>query len=132
MRTKVQIILLLIFLSSVLTAQVRVKGNSELRVLGNGAVRATGNTEVESNALLSIFGDYSTSGNIINNGSASNVVVESNANQTGSLIVYGSATGDFRVERYLTASTWHFLSASVDGTNTGDFYFNGSPNVWLS
>jgi hypothetical protein len=116
----------------VLNAQVRVKGSSEMRVLEEGTVRVTGNTEVASGAQLSILGDYTTSGNLTNNGGAANVVVESDAAQTGSLIVEGTATGDIRVERFLSPSTWHFLSTSVSGASTTDFYFNGNPDVYAS
>lgn len=114
----------------VLCAQIRLKGSSELRVLENGAVRTSGNTEVESNALLSILGDYTTSGNLINSGNASNIIIESDANHTGSLIVEGSTSGNVRVERYLSPSCWHFLAPSVSDVKTGDFYFNGSPEVY--
>ena len=75
MKAMKNIIWILMLFPLLVYSQVRVI-TSELRVLGDGAVRVTGDTKVESNALLSIYGDYSTSGNLVNNGSASNIIVE--------------------------------------------------------
>ncbi len=126
------IICILMLFPLLVCSQIRINGTSEIRVLEEGAVRVTGNTDVASGAQLSILGDYTTSGNLVNNGSASNVIVESNSAQTGSLIVEGSATGDIKIERYLTPSSWHFVSTSVTGISTTDFYFNQNPEVYAS
>jgi hypothetical protein len=85
-----------------------------------------------SSSYVSLLGNMSISGDLTNAAAAANFVIESNASNTGSLIVSGSATGDIRVERYLSPSTWHFLSTSVSGATTGDFYFNGNPDVYAA
>lgn len=132
MEAKKKIILILALFPFLVYSQVRINGSSEIRVQEDGAIRVTGNTEVASGAYLSILGNYKTSANLINNGNASNIIIESTESQTGSLIVKGSATGELRVERYLSPSTWHFLATSVVGATSGDFYFNGNPEVYAS
>lgn len=92
MKTKTKIIWILALFPFLVYSQVGINGTSEIRVLEEGAVRVTGNTEVASGAHLSILGDYKTTANLINNGNASNIIVESTEAQSGSLIVQGNAT----------------------------------------
>lgn len=132
METKKKIIWILALFPFLVCSQVRINGNSEIRVLEDGAIRVTGDTEVASGASLSILGDYSVSSNLVNNGLASNIIIESISTQTGSLIVGGSSIGNIRVERYLSPATWHYLAPAVNGVNTGDFFFNHNPDVWAS
>ena len=130
---QIKIIIGLMLFPCFLFSQIRIKQNMELRVLEEGEMRVTGDADLENGtSYILVDGNLSISGDLTNAATASNFVIESDASNTGSLIVEGNATGDIRVERYLSPSTWHFLSASVSGATTGDFYFNGNPDVYAS
>lgn len=68
--------------------------------------------------------DLTLSGNIINNGI---VTIESNALGDGSLITNAiSGSGNYNVERYLSANTWHLVTSPITAGTAG--VFNG---IWL-
>ncbi len=79
----------------------------------------SGTTQISSDAALTV------KGTLTNSGTASNMVISSNASGTGSLIV-ASGTPAATVQQYVSTYTkntdgWHFLSAPV-----ADFTISGS------
>ncbi|MCD4745089.1 MAG: lamin tail domain-containing protein, partial [Bacteroidales bacterium] len=71
-----------------------------------------------------------------------NLILESDATGTASLLVYGSgavnvaAKGTTTVERYITEDAWHYISSPVDDPNTSVYtglylmWFNEPDSVW--
>ncbi|NPD85379.1 hypothetical protein HNS38_11440 [Lentimicrobium sp. L6] len=104
-----------------------------LRVLEEDEIRVAGNVNLEdATSSVSLDGNMSISGDLSNSANASNFIIESDANNTGSLIVDGAIIGDYTVERYVTSNTWHFLSATVDNLTTRAFYFDENPLTYIA
>lgn len=113
-------------------SQMRILNNMQLHQSEQTSIKVTGDVLVQAGAVVAVFGDFSVSGNLVHLGSSDQFILKSNASTTGSLIVQGSINGDYTVERYLSSSTWHFLSASVAQLTTNAFYFHGNPLTWAA
>ena len=73
---------------------------------------------IEDDAMMTVNGDLSnTSGTL---------TLESTATGTGSLIVEGTATGDVKVERFLTHDRWHYIAGQ---TNISGFFSTLAMNL---
>lgn len=125
-------LILLMVLPLFAFSQMRIKNDMEISIKDSTLISVMGDVELFSSSYLSLYGDFSISGDLINHGSSNNFIVKSDISNTGSLIVQGSISGDYTIERYLSSSTWHFLSSSVDELTSNAFYFNGNPLTWAA
>ncbi len=62
---------------------------------------------------------------------SASLTIEADASGQGSLIAYGSVSGNVQVENYVTAAQWHGVTSPVSGETAAAYYLNGSPDVWL-
>lgn len=60
---------------------------------------------------------------------ADNFTVVSDATDSGSLIVNGTATGDITYNRYVPTTKWHFVSAPVTSQSISSFATNAANDV---
>ena len=56
---------------------------------------------------------------VVNN--TGNLIIKSDANSSGSLLVSGTATGNIIYERYIPDTAWHLVSAPVTSQNINSF-----------
>jgi len=77
------------------------------------------------------FSNYPT---LTTTGYCNALTIQSTSSGDGSLIgidhlqIQGTST----VQRYLTGGQWHDVSAMVSGATVNSFFFNHSPDVWMS
>ncbi|MEA3446413.1 MAG: GEVED domain-containing protein, partial [Bacteroidota bacterium] len=83
--------------------------------------------KIESSANISIFGSLTVSGTLTNDAGNSGIVVESDASATGSLIQSTSLV-DATIERYLTQTDYHYISAPVSNQNISTEFVNTGSN----
>jgi hypothetical protein len=108
------------------TGTVVFNGDGNTQTFGAGIdevydLRVESTAEFITNAdqQLSINGDFTNNGLF---------TLKSEAANDGSLIVYGnvSGSGQSRIERYLSASTWHLVTSPITTGTAGVFY-----GIWL-
>ncbi|OYT11372.1 MAG: hypothetical protein B6I19_11590, partial [Bacteroidetes bacterium 4572_114] len=97
---------------------------------------------LQPGAVLSITGNLTIEGNLLNNADAPGFVIESDGTKTGSLITEGSVSGSITSERYIpgfgeAANHWHLLSSPVTNQNISpefvNFYFwDEIINTWIN
>ncbi len=75
------------------------------------------------------YGTASSSGTITN-AFNSGLVIESDANGTGSLIAGGSPNAT--VKRYVDKNAWHFVTPVTTGVTSNNFYLGAANRSWLS
>ncbi len=90
---------------------------------------------IESGAAFTIAsdGEMTVSGKITNNGSASDLVIKSDATSTGSLI-QGNGAVTAIVERFLTGDQWHYMFPPLSSTASSVYTDEGgtpNPNYYV-
>jgi len=63
--------------------------------------------------------------------SSASLTINSDTTGQGSLIVYGTPTGNISAQSYVTAGQWHGIASPVSGQTANAYYLNGLPVVWL-
>jgi photosystem II stability/assembly factor-like uncharacterized protein len=67
-------------------------------------------------------------------GVCKNIIIESD--DTGDAALLGTekitVNGTATAERYLTSGKWHEISPMINEATANNFYFNGTPSVWLT
>ncbi|MEI6143411.1 MAG: T9SS type A sorting domain-containing protein, partial [Mariniphaga sp.] len=79
------------------------------------------NLKIESGASLALTSAscLTVTGTLENGAGITGLTVPSDATNTGSLMILGSTTASGKVERHLTASTWHVIAApAIENINT--------------
>ncbi len=86
---------------------------------------------INSGAILTIApnADLTVAEKITNNAGESGLVIQSTSSGDGSLI-YSSGTPVATVNRYCSASLWHFVSPSTTGVTAQEFFDSGN-EAWL-
>ena len=64
--------------------------------------------------------------------SGASLTIQSNASNSGSLIVNGTSSGNVTYQRYVTGNKWHLIASPVAGQDIGDLLVTGSNNIVLS
>lgn len=100
-----------------------ISGSTTTTVAGNLNVSAGVLSVTETKGLT-------VTGSTTNSAGTGGIVIESSASGTGSLIHNtGSISGT--VERYLTDSSWHFVTPSTTTVTANNFYWSDNPESWL-
>jgi hypothetical protein len=76
-------------------------------------VSSTGNVVVKNSSYLYV--------NNVTVDAGGNLTIQSDATNSASLLVNGTATGDINYERYLATTNWYLLSAPVTTQDVDDF-----------
>ena len=114
-------LLVFVLLEASLFAQgyITVTDNSRINMSSETQLIIPGDLTINSGSIVSLSGNLTISGDLLNNAGSSGFVITSDATCTGSLIVNG-AGGDASTQRYLAAATWddwedgwHFVSSPV-------------------
>lgn len=88
------------------------------------------NLSIEDGASLNIYGNLNIEGNFLNEAGNTGLVIKSNADNTGSLIVKGDAVGNVSFERYLDeigkSVKWHYVSSPVEGQALDDSWMSAN------
>ena len=71
-------------------------------------------------------------GNNISIDNAGSFTVKSDATDSGSLLVTGTATGDISYDRFVPTTNWHFVAAPVTTQDIGTFAVDVANNVRVS
>lgn len=81
-------------------------------VVGTGAtLTTTGNVTNAAGKTAFILGDMTIGGTFSNSGT---FTIPSSSSGTGSVIFTGTATGNVKVERFLTHDRWHYISGQTN------------------
>lgn len=131
---KALIILFLIIVFNLLSfsswADGVITNGTKVRVHRGTYFVESGNRTIQNGAFFNIWGSASILGNLSNLGNQNNLVIESDAGGTGSLI-YNNGNPLATVERYLEDGMWHLLVAPTNNVVAQQYYFNNNPMVWL-
>lgn len=86
--------------------------------------------EIQSSATLTINEGkaLTVNGDLKNYGTLS---INSSETGTGSLIIEGSASGDYTVQCHITDNSWHQIAPVTTGVTANNFYWNDAPKSWL-
>jgi hypothetical protein len=94
----------------------------------SGSPVVCNNLTIEPGAVLIIApkGSLTVNGTLTNN-SIDGIIIESDANSTGSLIVNAVAgTGTTKAQRYMTTGAWHMVSCPINGESVAGFIATNS------
>lgn len=127
--------LLLIFIITSLQSfsqdtDITLASSTRVNVSSGTTVVVPDNLKIESSAVLDLTGNMTVSGDLTNNAGASGLVIQSDASNNGSLIVYGTATGNVTAQRYISNGQWHSICSPVDGATAQSLY-STIANVYL-
>ena len=111
-------------------------GSRENAIIPSGAVNypvlissiSCEDLSIDAGASLALDPEASLTvyGRVINDGLVS---VSSSASSTGSLIVYGTATGEVNYNSFFTADQWHIVSPPVSGQSINGFMLNAANQI---
>ena len=97
-------------------ALASVAWSQELHVASGGVIHVAPKSYVHVNGNMGVDG-------------AGNLTVESNAANSGALMVTGTATGDISYVRYVPTDKWHFVSAPVTTQDIGAFAVDAANDI---
>ncbi|OYT12785.1 MAG: hypothetical protein B6I19_08550, partial [Bacteroidetes bacterium 4572_114] len=105
------------------TASADVSCN-DLYIDGDAILTNTSNTITASGNVIN-YGTLSIAGNMtiggyLDNDHVGTFTIKSSSSGTGSVIVTGTASGDVKVERFLTHDRWHYISGQTNMTEDFD------------
>ena len=109
---KIMCFTLFVFIATIAWSQ-------ELHVASGGALYVSPKSYVYVNDNIEING-------------SGDLIVASDATDSGSLLLSGTATGDISYQRYIPTTNWHFVSAPVTTQDIGTFATNAANNVAVS
>lgn len=116
--------------------EITVTGNLQLEgtltLQGNAKVITTGNFTINSSGAttLATSSSITVNGNFENNGSSSNVILESDVNNSSVLLVNGTANGDIRYKRNgLFEDKWSLISSPLNNYSLSDLAFDPGNNI---
>jgi hypothetical protein len=101
------------------TSGFSASNNLSLRVYEGGSVSiaASGNIVVANDIIVNDNGQ---------------LTINSNAEDSGAIVVLGTATGALTYKRHIPSNNWHFVSAPVTTQNIADFISNPENNILRS
>ena len=122
---------LLMSSSNTILADGVITNGTTVRVHSGTYFVESGNRTIQNGAFFNIWGYTTILGTLTNLGNQDNLVIESDASGTGSLIFNGGqplAT----MERYLSDGMWHMITPPTENVISNQYYFSDNPIVWLT